>query len=334
MNLVGCGTALVTPFRADGAVDEPALRALVDWQIGEPLPTGELSQTSGNQASNQAAIPTAIASRLPAGIDWLVACGTTGETPTLSHEEWQFVIRTVAAQAAGRVPVWAGCTSNSTRDAVERAQWAATVPGVTAILTANPFYNKPGQEGQFQHFQAIACAVAPFPIVLYNIPGRTGVNLEPATVLRLAEACDNIVAIKESSGNLAQITELLTLVPRRFLVYAGDDAMTLGVLGAGGAGLISVASNVIPQEMTALVRAALANDWPTARRLNHTYFPLLLAHFLEPSPGPVKALLSMMGRLHETYRLPMMPVTPATRAHLHTLAAQLGLLADTPTHTT
>ncbi len=317
MNLVGCGTALVTPFRADGAIDEAALRALVDWQISpgsadiKPvLQTGMLLPDPG---------------KLP-GIDWLVACGTTGETPTLSHAEWLHVITVVAAQAGGRVPVWAGCTSNSTREAVESAQQAAAIPGVTAILTANPFYNKPGQEGQFQHFAAIARAVAPFPVVLYNIPARTGVNLEPVTVARLADTCENIVAIKESSGNLVQITELLTLVPRTFSIYAGDDAMALGVLGVGGSGLVSVASNVIPGPLTAMIHAALANDWATARRLNHTYFPLMLANFLEPSPGPVKALLAMMGRLHETYRLPMLPVSASTREHLHTLAQSLGLL--------
>ncbi|RRA48802.1 4-hydroxy-tetrahydrodipicolinate synthase [Acidipila sp. EB88] len=307
MKLVGCGTALVTPFRADGAVDEPALRALVDWQIGQPQEAGSTE-------------------KLPAGVDWLVACGTTGETPTLSHAEWAQVIRVVAAQAALRVPVWAGCSSNSTREAVERAQEAAAIPGVSAILTANPFYNKPGQEGQFQHFQAVAQAVAPFPVVLYNIPGRTGVNLEPATVVRLAESCDNIVAVKESSGNMAQIAELLCLLPRTFQVYAGDDAMCLGVLGAGGAGLISVTSNVLPREIAGLVQAALRNDWATARSLNHTCFPLMVASFLEPSPGPVKALLAMMGKLHETYRLPMMPVTAATRERLHALASGLGLL--------
>ncbi len=325
MKLVGCGTALVTPFRADGAVDDAALRALVEWQIGQlPAPARERDEVARRGAPGQAESPAR------AGVDWLVACGTTGETPTLSRDEWQAVIRSVAAQSAFRVPVWAGCTSNSTRDAVERAQWAAAVPGVTAILSANPFYNKPGQEGQYQHFHAIAEAIAPFPLALYNIPGRTGVNLDPATVVRLLDADSNIVAIKESSGNLAQITELLTLVPRSFSVYAGDDAMALGVLGAGGDGLVSVASNVIPTEMTAMIHAAINNDWATARRLNHTYFPLILANFLEPSPGPVKALLAMMGRLHETYRLPMMPVAAPTRERLHTLAAELGLLADAP----
>lgn len=307
----------MTPFRADGAVDEAALRALVDWQISpQPAPAQPALQTG-------VLLPKP---NDPRGIDWLVACGTTGETPTLSPVEWLHVIGTVAAQAGGRVPVWAGCTSNSTREAVERAQGAAGIAGITAILTANPYYNKPAQEGQFQHFAAIARAVAPFPIVLYNIPARTGVNLEPATVARLADTCQNIVAVKESSGNLVQITELLTLVPRTFSVYAGDDAMALGVLGVGGAGLVSVASNVIPGPLAAMIHAALANDWATARRLNHTYFPLMLANFLEPSPGPVKAVLAMMGRLHETYRLPMLPVSAATRERLHALAQSLNLL--------
>ncbi len=318
MKLVGCGTALVTPFRADGAVDEQALRALVRWQIGD-APAADAPQVPG----------VLMPQPEPRGIDWLVACGTTGETPTLSPEEWLGTIRTVAGEAAGRVPVWAGCSSNSTREAVERAQAAAAVPGVTAVLSANPFYNKPSQEGQWQHFHAIATAIAPFPLVLYNIPGRTGVNLEPATVARLAGSCENITAIKESSGNLPQITELVTLLPRGFSVFAGDDAMALGVLGVGGAGLVSVASNAIPRELTAMVHAALGNDWATARRLNHTYFPLLLANFLEPSPGPIKALLGMMGRIHETYRLPMLPVTAATRERLHALAAELGLLGGT-----
>ncbi len=307
MDLVGCGTALVTPFRADGAVDEPALRALVDWQIGPPR--------------NHGAPPDE-----PAGVDWLVACGTTGETPTLSHSEWLGVIRAVAEQAAGRVPVWAGATSHSTREAVERAVEAARISGVTAILSASPPYNKPSQAGQFEHFAAVARAVAPVPVVLYNIPGRTGVNLEPATVARLAEAHPNIEAVKESSGNLAQITELVTLAPRRFRVYAGDDAMALGVLGVGGAGLVSVASNVIPAELAAMVHAALRNDWAHARALNQKWFPLLLALFLEPNPGPVKALLAAMGRLHETYRLPMLPVGAATRERLLGLARERGLL--------
>ncbi|HEX3659998.1 MAG TPA: 4-hydroxy-tetrahydrodipicolinate synthase [Acidobacteriaceae bacterium] len=298
MNLQGCGTALVTPFRADGSLDERALYDLARWQV-------------------------------ESGIDWLLACGTTGETPTLDDAEWLEVIRIVAEAAGGRVPVWAGCSHNSTKQAVTKARAAAQVPGVTAILTANPWYNKPTQEGQFQHFKAVADAVK-LPIVLYNIPGRSGVNLEPATVLRLAEGCGNIAAIKESSGNLVQITDLLTQAPPDFRVYSGDDMMTLGVLGAGGKGLISVVSNLIPAEMAEMVRAALANEWSTARRINRKYFRLMQGIFKETSPGPVKAILAMMGRIGEHYRLPMVPVSGGTRAGLERLAGELGLLVHAP----
>jgi 4-hydroxy-tetrahydrodipicolinate synthase len=293
MELAGCGTALITPFRADGAVDEQALFTLAQWQVDS-------------------------------GIDWLVACGTTGETPTLSTDEWLRVTRIVVEAAAGRVPVWVGCTHNSTREAVERARLAASIDGVSALLTANPYYNKPSQEGQYQHFRAIAEAVE-LPLVLYNIPSRSGSNLEPATVARLAQDCASITAIKESSGNLAQITELLTLLPREFAVYAGDDQVALAVLGAGGAGLVSVVSNEIPAEMAQLVHAALANDWPTARRLNRKWYRLMQANFWEPSPGPVKAMLALQGKVQETYRLPMVPVSEATRKQLHALATELGL---------
>ncbi|MFZ0631381.1 MAG: 4-hydroxy-tetrahydrodipicolinate synthase [Acidobacteriaceae bacterium] len=293
MNLQGCGTALVTPFRADGSLDARALYDLARWQV-------------------------------ESGIDWLLACGTTGETPTLDEAEWLEVIRIVAEAAAGRVPVWAGCSHNSTKTAVVKARTAAQIPGVTAILTANPWYNKPTQEGQFQHFKAVADAVQ-LPVVLYNIPGRSGANLEPATAIRLAEACPNIAAVKESSGNLVQITDLLTQAPRDFRVYSGDDMMTLGVLGAGGAGLVSVVSNLIPAEMAEMVRAALANEWSAARRINRRYFRLMQGIFKETSPGPVKAILAMMGRIGEHYRLPMVPVAPGTRAMLERMAGELGL---------
>ena len=294
----GCGTALVTPFRQDGSLDEHALYSLAQWQV-------------------------------ESGIDWLVACGTTAETPTLDDEEWLQVLRIVTEAVAGRVPVWAGCTHNATRQAVERARLAARVPGVTTILSANPYYNKPTQEGQFEHFKAVAHAVD-LPVVLYNIPSRTGVNLEPATVLKLIDAAANITGVKESSGNLAQITELITLAPRRFRVYAGDDNIALAVVGAGGAGLVSVASNEIPGEMAEMVRAALTDDWATARRLNRKNYRLMLANFWEASPGPVKAVMAMMGKLGEHYRLPMVPVSPGTRARLERLAGEMGLLVQGP----
>jgi 4-hydroxy-tetrahydrodipicolinate synthase len=298
MELKGCGTALVTPFRGDGSLDEFALHALVDWQI-------------------------------TSGIDFLVACGTTGETPTLNEEEWLRVIRITAEASGGRVPVWAGCTHNATREAVERTKIACEVPGVTAILSANPYYNKPNQEGQYQHFRAVGEASA-LPVVLYNIPSRTGTNLEPATILRLAQDVPRIEAVKESSGVLSQITEVIHLLPRSFQVFAGDDPIALPVIAVGGAGLVSVASNEIPAEMTEMVRAALSNDWAKARRINRKYFRLMQANFWETSPGPVKAVLAMMGRISENYRLPLVPVSSATRRNLERLIGELGLLTHAP----
>ncbi|HTZ59200.1 MAG TPA: 4-hydroxy-tetrahydrodipicolinate synthase [Acidobacteriaceae bacterium] len=294
MTIGGCGTALVTPFRDDGSLDEQALCMLVEWQI-------------------------------ESGIDFLVACGTTAETPTLSHEEWLRVIGVVTQTAAGRVPVLAGCTHNSTLEAVARAGEAASVPGVSGLLTANPFYNKPGQEGQYRHFRSIAEAV-PCPVVLYNIPGRTGTNLEPGTIVRLAEDAPNIQGVKESSGNLQQITDLIYSAPPGFAVLAGDDLMALPVIALGGAGLVSVASNEVPGEMARMVRAAREGDWATARALNRRYSRLIAANFWESSPGPVKCIMAMMGRLKENYRLPMVPVSAATRQKLKTVAEELGLL--------
>lgn len=296
MELMGCGTALVTPFRKDGSIDEPALQALVNWQV-------------------------------ESGIDFLVPCGTTGEASTLNEAEWLRAVELVVATTAGRVLVFAGCTHNATQEVVARAQKLAQVNGLTGILTANPYYNRPGQEGQYQHFKAIAEAVK-LPILLYNIPGRTGANLEPATVLRLAEL-PNVIGIKESSGNLAQITELLTTVPPNFKVFSGDDGLALPILSLGGAGLISVASNVIPAQMTQMVRAALEGDWAEARRMNRQFFRLMQAHFWEANPAPVKAVLSMIGRGKDVLRLPMVPVSAATRQKLDSLVNELGLSADT-----
>jgi len=292
--LRGCGTALVTPFQADGSIDEAALRGLVTWQV-------------------------------ESGIDFLVPCGTTGETPTLSHDEWLKVIDTTIEVAAGRVPIVAGATSNATHDAVEKAKEAAARPGVDAILTASPYYNKPTQEGQYRHFRSIAEAIDK-PIVLYNVPGRTGANIEPATLARLAEI-PNIVAVKEASGNMTQIAEVCNAVPEHFLVFSGDDAITLPVIALGGVGIISVASNEIPREMADMTRAALNNDWDTARSLHRKYLPLMQANFIESNPLPVKAVLAMMGKVEENYRLPLVPMKRDTRSRLQRIAADVGLIA-------
>jgi 4-hydroxy-tetrahydrodipicolinate synthase len=294
MQLRGCGTALVTPFHQDGSLDDQAFKNLVSWQIDS-------------------------------GIDFLVPCGTTGETPTLTHEEWRRIIDLTIEVSAGRVPIVAGATSNSTREAVAKAQELAAHPGVDAILTASPYYNKPTQEGQYQHFKAIAEAVNK-PIILYNIPGRTAANLEAGTVARLAEI-PNIAGVKEASGNLTQIAEICGAAREGFSVLSGDDAVTLPVIALGGVGVISVASNEIPREMAEMTRAALNNDWNSARQICRKYLPLMQANFIESSPMPVKAVLAMMGRIEETYRLPMVQVRRDTRSKLQKIAAEVGLIA-------
>jgi 4-hydroxy-tetrahydrodipicolinate synthase len=294
MQLHGCGTALVTPFRQDGSLDDAALRNLVTWQI-------------------------------ESGIDFLVPCGTTGETPTLTRDEWLHVIDTTIEVAAGRVPIVAGATSNATHEAVEKAKELASRPGVNAILTASPYYNKPTQEGQYRHFRAIAEAVVDKAVILYNVPGRTASNLEPATLARLAEI-PNIVGVKEASGSMTQIAEVIHSLPATFLVFSGDDALTLPVIALGGVGIISVASNEIPHEMAALTRAALNNDWATARSLNRKYLPLMQANFIESSPLPVKAVLAMMGKMEEIYRLPLVPMRRDTRSRLQRVVTDAGLV--------
>jgi 4-hydroxy-tetrahydrodipicolinate synthase len=294
MQVRGCGTALVTPFHQDGSIDDAALRNLVAWQV-------------------------------ESGIDFLIPCGTTGETPTLSHEEWLHVIDTTIEVAAGRVPIVAGATSNSTHEAVEKAKEIAARPGVDAILTATPYYNKPTQEGQYRHFKAIAEAVQK-PLLLYNVPSRTGANIEPSTLARLAEI-PNILGVKEASGNIAQIAEVCQAVPQHFLVFSGDDAVTLPVIALGGVGIVSVASNEIPREMTELTRAALTNDWITARALQKKYLPLMQANFIESNPLPVKAVLAMMGKIEEVYRLPLLPMRRDTRSKLQRIATEAGLVA-------
>jgi 4-hydroxy-tetrahydrodipicolinate synthase len=299
MNLRGCGTAIVTPFKIDGTIDEKALRAFVAWQVESK-------------------------------IDFLVPCGTTGETPTLNRDEWLRVIEITIEVVAGRVPVVAGATSNCTAEAVERAKTVAAIRGVDAILTASPYYNKPTQEGQYQHFKAIAAAVDK-PLVLYNVPGRTAANIEPATLARLAKI-PNIRAVKEASGNLSQIADVCNAVPDDFLVFSGDDAVTLPVISLGGVGIISVASNEIPKEMAELTRAALAGDWTTARKIHRKFLPLMQANFLESNPMPVKCVLAMMGRMEENFRLPMLPVKPETKAKLEKIAKEVGLLQPVGAH--
>jgi 4-hydroxy-tetrahydrodipicolinate synthase len=295
METTGCGTALVTPFQADESIDEAALRALVDWQI-------------------------------KSGVDFLVACGSTGEAATLDEEEWLQAVRIVVDAAAGRVPVWAGCTHNSTRTLLRHATLLSRVRGVDAVLSANPYYNKPSQEGQFQHFLALARVVDPLPVVVYNVPGRTAVNLEPETVVRLAAAAKNIQAIKEASGKLTQIATLVHSLPPSFKIFSGDDNMGLAAVGIGASGLISVASNEVPAEVSRMIHAALGNNWKEARELDRRYAQLFMANFWESNPGPVKTVLSLMGRCTDQVRLPLVPPTAATRARLEQLAGELGLL--------
>jgi len=293
MKLRGCGTALVTPFRQDGSIDEMALRQFVRWQIDS-------------------------------GIDFLLPCGTTGETPTLTHDEWLRVIDVTIETAAGRVPIMAGATSNNTQDAVAKTREASGRSGVDYILSATPYYNKPTQEGVYQHFRAVADA-SQKPVVLYNIAGRTGTNIETPTLRRLAEV-PNILGVKEASGNISQIAEVCGTLPEDFLVFSGDDSITLAVIGLGGVGIISVASNAIPAEMTRMTQAALANKWDMARMIFRKYLPLMQAHFIESNPVPVKAVLSMLGRMEEVYRLPMCPIRPENRAKLEKVVTEVGLL--------
>lgn len=297
MNLSGCGTALVTPFHGDGTLDEQTLRSLVRWQV-------------------------------ESGVNFLVPCGSTGEACALTEEEFLRVVRLVIEAAGGRVPVIVGCSHNTTRQAIERVRTLQEIEGVGGVLTMNPYYNKPTQEGQYRHFRAIAESTY-LPVMLYNIPGRTGINLMAETTARLAEI-PNIVGIKESSGNLQQITQVIHYVPRGFGVFAGDDNLALPILSVGGAGIVSVAANAIPKEMSLMTRCALENDWIGARKIYRKFYNLLVANFSEPNPQPIKCVLAMMGMIEEIYRLPLLPVEPPTRALLQRLADEVGLLARQP----
>jgi 4-hydroxy-tetrahydrodipicolinate synthase len=290
--LKGCGTALVTPFKEDRSTDEEALARLVEFQV-------------------------------EAGIDFLVPCGTTGESATLSYDEQRRVVEIVLSAAAGRVHVIAGAGGNNTAHVIEMAREYERV-GVRGLLSVSPYYNKPTQEGLYQHFRAVADATR-LPMIVYNVPPRTAVNILPDTIARLAEV-PNIIGVKEASGDISQIAEIITRVPPEFLVFSGDDSITLPVVALGGAGVISVASNEAPAQMTALTRACLDNDWDQARRLNRELFPLMKANFIETSPGPVKAALAMMGRIKEVYRLPMVPVTDGTKEKLRAVLVALKLI--------
>jgi len=288
----GTGTALVTPFRTDGSLDETALRSLVKRQ-------------------------------LDAGINFLVPCGTTGESPTLTHAEHLRVVELTLEIAKGKVPVLAGAGGYNTAEVISLAKELQHL-GADGILSVTPYYNKPTQEGLFQHFKAIASAVN-LPIILYSVQGRTGVNIEPSTVLRLSQI-QNIVGIKEASGNISQMGAILNLVPKDFLVLSGDDSLTLPLISLGGRGLISVASNEIPAEMTRLVQSALSGDFAEARRLHFQYLSLMDINFVESNPIPVKAALAEMGLLQPVWRLPLVSPKPENLARIRAVLESLNLI--------
>jgi 4-hydroxy-tetrahydrodipicolinate synthase len=287
----GTGTAMVTPFTADGQIDEPALRRFVDFQISE-------------------------------GVDMLLPCGTTGEGATLEADETDRVLRIVLDQARKRVPVILGAGNNSTRKAVEGTARAMKL-GADGVLSVGPYYNKPTQRGYLEHFKAVADVG--IPIIVYNVPGRTGSNIEASTMLKLAEL-PNIVAVKEASGNLGQMMDILRSRPPEFRVLSGDDAITLPLIAAGGDGVVSVMSNETPGMMSQMTNAALAGDFARARELHYKMLPLMNANFIESNPIPVKAVLAMMGIIGENYRLPMVPMTPANRSQIQKIAEALGLV--------
>jgi 4-hydroxy-tetrahydrodipicolinate synthase len=287
----GCGTALVTPFNEDLSLDESTLRRLVRRQID-------------------------------AGINFLVPCGTTGESPTLTRAEHLRVVEITIEEAKGKVPVLAGAGGYNTHEVIELAREIEKL-GADGILSVTPYYNKPTQEGLYQHYKAIASAIR-LPIVVYSVQGRTGVNVEPATLARLAQI-ENIVAVKEASGNISQMANVIQEVPPAFAVLSGDDAITIPLIALGGRGIISVASNEIPAEMTQIAQAALKGDYETARAIQRRFLPLMNINFVESNPIPVKAAMAMMGLLQPVYRLPMCPPTDASRAKIEKVLESVGL---------
>ena len=288
----GCGTAMVTPFQKDLSLDEEALRRLVRRQIA-------------------------------AGINFLVPCGTTGESPTLSHEEHLRVVAITIEEAKGKVPVLAGAGGYDTRKVIEMAREIERL-GADGILSVTPYYNKPTQEGLFHHYKAIASAIS-LPIILYNVTPRTNVNIDPVTVRRLSEI-ENIIGVKEASGSIAQITQVIQQAPEDLIVLSGDDSLTLPIVAMGGRGIISVASNEIPAEMTLLARLCLSGDFATARAMQRKYMPLLEVNFIETSPTPVKAAMAEMGLLQPVWRLPLVPPRVENLAKIRAVLESLALL--------
>jgi 4-hydroxy-tetrahydrodipicolinate synthase len=288
----GCGTALVTPFRKDLSLDEETLRRLVRRQIA-------------------------------AGINFLVPCGTTGEIPTLSQEEHLRVVAITIEEAKGKVPVLAGAGGYNTHHVIETAREAERL-GADGILSVTPYYNKPTQEGVYHHFKAIAESIT-LPVILYNVPPRTNVNIDPPTLRKLSEI-ENIIGVKEASGNISQITQVIQQVPEDFLVFSGDDALTLPMVAMGGRGIISVASNEIPAEMARLAQLCLAGDFKEARAMQRKWLPLLEVNFIETNPTPVKAAMAEMGLLEAVFRLPLVPPRTENLAKIRAVLESLALL--------
>jgi 4-hydroxy-tetrahydrodipicolinate synthase len=290
--LKGCGTAIVTPFKQDQSIDELAFRRLVEFQIDN-------------------------------GVDFIVACGTTGESVTMSDDEQARVVELTIDASEGRVPVVAGAGGYNTREVIEKVRRYERL-GADAILSVTPYYNKPTQEGLYQHYRVIAESTK-LPIILYSVQGRTGCNLDPATVARLAKI-DNIVGIKEASGNIAQIAEISSSVDESFKLFAGDDAVALPVAALGGVGVISVASNLLPRQVSDLCHACVEGRFDEARKLNRQLTPIFKTLFIESNPIPVKAALAMTGMIEEIYRLPLVPMSPSNRAKLEQVLTASGAL--------
>lgn len=289
----GVGTALVTPFKPDGSLDEAGVKALAKRQVD-------------------------------AGVHFVSPCGTTGEAPTLSADEKVRIVELVVEAVAGRVPVLAGAGGYNTREVIELVHRMEKA-GADGILSVTPYYNKPTPEGMLEHYKAVAGATA-LPVVLYNVPGRTGVNVDAGTLATIVKACPTVVAVKEASGNMPQLVDICATLPESFIVLSGDDALTLPLLSIGGHGIISVASNEVPAQMVQMVEAAERNDWAAARALHRALAPLMMVNFIEANPGPAKAAMAAMGLLGEHFRLPMVPPRPASREKILSVIRELKLI--------